>query len=70
MKKLILILSVVVVAIIAGISSSVFDLTDKNSNEMNLIDQGSHTSESEKIVITTTTNVITDLVENIGGVKN
>ena len=54
-------------AIIAGISSSVFDLTDKNSNEMNLVDQGSQTNESEKIVITTTTNVITDLVENIGG---
>ena len=39
----------------------------QNNTDVNVKDTESLDFDSEKIVITTTTNVITDLVENIGG---
>ena len=63
MKKSVVIGSVVIIAIIVGISVG---LVQPNENtEIQNIENSS--TETEKIVITTTTNVITDLVENIGG---
>ena len=53
-------------ATIIGISSSVLMQDDDNSSELNTINEIPVTSESDKVMITTTTNVITDLVENIG----
>ena len=68
MKKLILISSIAIVAIIVGISSTVFVQSDNNhTDEMSITDAEHSTNTSEKIMVTTTTNVITDLVENIGG---
>ena len=68
MKKSILIASVAVVAIIAGISSAVLVQSNDNAvGEMSMTDAEHSANNSEKIKITTTTNVITDLVENIGG---
>ena len=66
MKKSIIIASVVVVAIIAGISSTAF-VQNSNSDEIILNDIKQSADNSEKIKVTTTTNVVTDLVENIGG---
>ncbi len=65
LKKSILIGSIVIVAIIVGISSTVF-VQENNTDELTR-ENLENPSGSEKIVVTTTTNVITDLVENIGG---
>ena len=62
MKKPIL-AGAIVVAIIIGVSAIIVqDNDDTNVEDIESLDY-----DSEKIVITTTTNVITDLVENIGG---
>ena len=63
MKKSILAASVVAVAIIIGISVVLV----QNNDDVKINDFESSDSFSEKISVTTTTNVITDLVENIGG---
>ena len=68
MKKLILISSIAIVAIIAGISSTVFVQSNNNdTGEISMTDAEHSANNSEKIMVTTTTNVITDLVESIGG---
>ena len=67
MKKPIIVVSIVIVAIIVGLSSVVF--TQNNSSDevvLNGVEQS--TDITETIMVTTTTNVVTDLVENIGGV--
>ena len=69
MKKLILITSVVIVAIILGISASVFMQSDDSSSDLDTINEIPSMNESRVVMVTTTTNVITDLVENIGGDK-
>ena len=69
MKKSILIASVVVASTIVGISSIVLVESDGNSEKLNLMDEKPQIDESNKVLVTTTTNVITDLVENIGGDK-
>ena len=63
MKKPILAASVVAVAIIIGISVVLV----QNNDNVKINDFESSDSFSAKISVTTTTNVITDLVENIGG---
>ena len=63
MKKPILAASIVAVAIIIGISVVLV----QNNDDVKINDFESSDSFSEKISVTTTTNVITDLVENIGG---
>lgn len=63
MKKPILAGSVVIVAIIIGVSA----IFVQNNEDVNIENLESSDVTSEKILITTTTNVITDLVENIGG---
>ncbi len=64
MKKSIIIASIVIVAILVGISSVTF----QNNNTYDvLLDDVNSIDSSEKIIVTTTTNVVTDLVENIGG---
>ena len=63
MKKPVLTGTVVIIAIIIGIS--ILIVQDNGNVKINDIE--SSNIHSEKIVITTTTNVITDLVENIGG---
>ena len=63
MKKPILIASIAVVAIIIGISV----IFVENNNDVKINDLKNSDGISEKIIVTTTTNVITDLVENIGG---
>ncbi len=65
MKKPIIIASIVVVTIIIGMSFTV--IQNNNSNEIPLSDTEQSFENSEKILVTTTTNVVTDLVENIGG---
>ena len=67
MKKSILIAGVVIVAIVAGISSTILVQNDNDDNEMNMTDVENPTNDSKKVMVTTTTNVITDLVEHIGG---
>ncbi len=68
MKKSLLISSIAIVAIIAGISSTVLvQSNSSNTDEMSISDVGNSVTDSEKIMITTTTNVITVLVEKIGG---
>jgi len=67
MKKSILILSIAIVVIIAGISSTVFVQNNNDTSEMNVTAAENSANDSEKVMVTTTTNVITDLVENIGG---
>ena len=62
MKKPIL-AGAIVVAIIIGVSAIIV----QDNDDVNVEDIESLDYDSEKIVITTTTNVITDLVENIGG---
>ena len=55
-------------AAVVGISLSVLVQTNNgNSDNMGLTDAELSAINSEKIMVTTTTNVITDLVENIGG---
>ena len=66
MKKSIIVASVVIVAIIAGLSSTVFTQND-NSDDVILNDVEQSVDNSKTIMVTTTTNVVTDLVENIGG---
>ena len=69
MKKSIIMASVVIVAIVAivaGISSTAI-VQSNNTDEIILNDIKQSSDNSEKIMITTTTNVVTDLVENIGG---
>ena len=63
MKKPILTGIVVIIAIIIGISTIIVQGID----DVKINDIENSNIYSEKIVITTTTNVITDLVENIGG---
>lgn len=68
MKKYLLISSIAIVAAVVGISLSVLVQTNNgDSDNMGLTDAELSAINSEKIMITTTTNVITDLVENIGG---
>ena len=63
MKKPILTGAIVIVAILFGISA----IFVQNNDDAKINDIESPDNYSEKIAITTTTNVITDLVENIGG---
>ena len=63
MKKPILVGTIVIVAILIGISA----IFVQNNDDAKINHIESPDSYSEKIAITTTTNVITDLVENIGG---
>jgi len=63
MKKPILVGTIVIVAILIGISA----IFVQNNDDAKINDIENPDSYSEKIAITTTTNVITDLVENIGG---
>ena len=63
MKKPILTGAIVIVAILIGISA----IFVQNNDDAKINDIESPDNYSEKIAITTTTNVITDLVENIGG---
>ncbi len=63
MKKPILTASIAAVAIIIGISVVFVE----NNNDVKINDLKNSDGISEKIIVTTTTNVITDLVENIGG---
>ncbi|MDC0154142.1 zinc ABC transporter substrate-binding protein [Nitrosopumilus sp.] len=63
MKKPVLTGIVVIIAIIIGISTIIVQGIDN----VKINDIENSNIYSEKIVITTTTNVITDLVENIGG---
>ena len=66
MKKPIVIGTIVIIAIIAGLSSTVFT-SNNNSDKIILNDVDPSTDNTETIMVTTTTNVVTDLVENIGG---
>ena len=63
MKKSILTGSIVLIAIIIGISVVLI----QNNDDSKINDIENSNNFSQKIVVTTTTNVITDLVENIGG---
>ncbi|MDB4850260.1 zinc ABC transporter substrate-binding protein [Nitrosopumilus sp.] len=63
MKKLLLTGTIVIVAILIGFSA----LLIQNNDDVKINDIERSNIYSEKITITTTTNVITDLVENIGG---
>ena len=63
MKKPILAGTIVIVAILIGISA----IFVQNNDDAKINHIESSDNYSEKIAITTTTNVITDLVENIGG---
>ena len=67
MKRSILIAGIVIVAIISGISIAVMAQSNSNTNNMGMMVSEKPDNDSEKILVTTTTNVITDLVENIGG---
>ena len=67
MKKSFLIILIIAVAIIAGISSVALDSNNNTPNETSVMNVEDTVSSSEKVMVTTTTNVITDLVENIGG---
>ena len=63
MKKSVLYGTIAIVAVIIGISTIIVQGID----DVKINDIENSNIYSEKIVITTTTNVITDLVENIGG---
>ena len=67
MKKSVLIAAIAIVIIIAGISSTVLVQSNNNADEVNMTNAENSANDSGKIMVTTTTNVITDLVENIGG---
>ena len=69
MKKPIVIGAIAIITIIIGISASIVLQDGDDLSELNTINQTSVIDESYKVKITTTTNVITDLVENIGGNK-
>ena len=58
---------IIAVAIIAGISSVAIDSNNNAPNETSMMNVEDTVNEPEKVMVTTTTNVITDLVENIGG---
>ena len=66
MKKSLLIIPIIAVAIIAGISSVSIDSNNNTPNETSMMNVEDIVNDSEKVMVTTTTNVITDLVENIG----
>ena len=66
MKKSIIIVSVVIVAVISGISATIIQ-SNNAADKIILDDVEQFTDNPEKIMVTTTTNVVTDLVENIGG---
>lgn len=66
MKKLIIIASIAIIALVAGVSSTILTQNNDVDDEF-LIETQSLSNNSEKIMVTTTTNVVTDLVENIGG---
>ena len=65
MKKPIIIASIAIIAIIAGLYSVAFT-PNNNSNEI-ILNDIDRSNNPETIMVTTTTNVVTDLVENIGG---
>ena len=67
MKKSILIASIVIVTIIAGVYSTVLVQSNNNTDEINMINTENSSNDSDVVMVTTTTNVITDLVESIGG---
>ena len=67
MKKSILVGSIVIVAVILGISFSGIVQSNINNANLNMISEETTATDSGKILVTTTTNVITDLVETIGG---
>ena len=67
MKKSILIASIVIVTIIAGVYSTVLVQSNNNTDEINMMNTENSSNDSEVVMVTTTTNVITDLVESIGG---
>ncbi len=67
MKKSILVAAMAIVVVIAGISSTVLIQNNEDANKTTKMDVENPVSDSGKIMVTTTTNVITDLVENIGG---
>ncbi len=67
MKKSIIVSAIVIVAIIAGISFTGLIQNNSDNTDMNMIGVEKPATNSEKIMVTTTTNVITDLVETIGG---
>ena len=67
MKKSILIASIAVAVIIAGISLTVLVQSNDNTDKVNMTSAENSANNSKIVMVTTTTNVITDLVENIGG---
>lgn len=56
-----------ILTIVTGISSSGYVHSTSHTNENTMMDADQLTGGIEKIKVTTTTNMITDLVENIGG---
>ena len=69
MKKPILISSVVIVMIVIGLSTIGFMGNDDGSKNLDSVNEITLVNDSRLVMVTTTTNVITDLVENIGGDK-
>jgi len=67
MRKSILLASVVIAAMVGGVSAGMAMQGSEGSVPNFLDGEQSQPGESKKIMITTTTNVITDLAENIGG---
>lgn len=67
MKKSFLIISIAIVAIIAGISAALLVPNTNNPIDTSMMNEEDIENVPEKILVTTTTNMITDLVENIGG---
>ena len=66
MKKPVLVASIAIIAIIIGITSTI-SLQNNDNDEITLGNTEQSLDNPDKIMVTTTTNVITDLVENIGG---
>lgn len=67
MQKSLLIIFMSILTIVTGISSSGYVHSTSHTNENTMMDADHLTGGIEKIRVTTTTNMITDLVENIGG---
>ena len=67
MKKSILVAGIAIVAIFAGIYSAGLIQNGNDTNEMDVANVENPPNDSKKVMVTTTTNVITDLVEHIGG---
>lgn len=67
MQKSLLIIFMSILTIVTGISSSGYVHSTSHTNENTMMDADRLTGGIEKIRVTTTTNMITDLVENIGG---